>query len=62
MSTMIQKIYPDSIAEELELELGDILLTINKNDVKDIIDYKFLMAEEFIEIEVEKLNGDVWDL
>ena len=61
MNTKIQTIYPGSIAEELELEPGDILLTINKNNVKDIIDYKFLMAEEFIEIEVKKPNGDVWD-
>lgn len=62
MNTIISKVYPDSIAEEMEIEPGDKLLSINGTEVKDIIDYKYLMAEEYIEIEIEKKDGEVWTL
>ncbi|MDP4091202.1 MAG: DUF512 domain-containing protein [Bacillota bacterium] len=60
MSTKISRIRPGSIAEELELEEGDVVLNINGNEVKDIIDYKFLMADEYVEIDIEKPDGEVW--
>jgi putative radical SAM enzyme (TIGR03279 family) len=62
MNTRISKVYPDSIAEEMEIEPGDKLLSINGTEVKDIIDYKYLMADEYIEIEIEKKDGEVWTL
>jgi Fe-S oxidoreductase, related to NifB/MoaA family len=60
MSAKISKILPGSIAEELELEVGDALLTINGSEVKDIIDYKFLAADEYIEMDIQKPNGEIW--
>lgn len=60
MSAKINNIHPGGIAEELELEVGDVILTINGNEIKDIIDYRFLMAEEYIEVEVQKADGEVW--
>ncbi|WP_163194056.1 DUF512 domain-containing protein [Clostridium thermarum] len=60
MSAKISNIHPGGIAEELELEVGDVILSINGNEIKDIIDYRFLMAEEYIELEVQKLNGEIW--
>ena len=57
---VIQKVYKDSIAEELNIEPGDILLSINGNKVKDIIDYKFYISDEYVEVEIEKQNGEVW--
>lgn len=51
-----------SIAEEMEIEVGDLLLSINGKAVKDIIDYKFLICDEYVEIEIEKKNGEVWEL
>jgi putative radical SAM enzyme (TIGR03279 family) len=62
MNTRIARIYPQSIAEELQIEIGDRLLSINGTAIKDIIDYKFLMADEYIEIELEKEDGEVWSL
>ena len=35
----IQAVEPGSIAEELELEAGDFLLSINGNEIEDIFDY-----------------------
>ncbi|ERI92839.1 putative FeS-containing Cyanobacterial-specific oxidoreductase [Clostridiales bacterium oral taxon 876 str. F0540] len=62
MKNTIVKVKPNSIAEELEIEIGDKLISINDTEVKDIIDYKFLMADEYVEIEVEKKNGELWCL
>lgn len=62
MKNTIVKVKPDSIAEELEIGVGDKLISINDVEVKDIIDYKFLMAEEFIVVQIEKPDGELWDL
>jgi len=57
---IIQKVKKGSIAEELNIEPGDTLLTINGNKVKDIIDYKYLITDDYVEVEIEKKNGEVW--
>ncbi len=51
-----------SIAEELEIEIGDRLLTINGKDVNDIIDYMFLLTDEYVEVEIEKASKEIWVL
>ena len=56
----IKSVDKGSIAEELEIEVGDILLTINEQPVVDIIDYMFLTNDEVIEIEIQKPDGEVW--
>ncbi|GAB6109313.1 DUF512 domain-containing protein [Fusibacter bizertensis] len=58
----IKSIDKNSLAEELELEAGDILLSINGQPIVDIIDYMFLINDEYIEIEIEKQNGEIWEL
>ncbi|MBU3181636.1 DUF512 domain-containing protein [Clostridium psychrophilum] len=62
MKNQIAKILPGSIAEEVDLEVGDRLISINGNEVIDIIDYKFLITDELINIEIEKVNGEVWEI
>lgn len=62
MKNQIAKILPGSIAEENELEVGDRLISINGNAVVDIIDYKFLITDELIQINIEKADGRVWDI
>lgn len=56
----IKSVDKGSIAEELEIEVGDILLTINEQPVVDIIDYMFLTNDEVIEIEIQKPDGEIW--
>lgn len=53
-----------SIAEELEIQVGDILLSINGKEIKDVFDYRYYMQDEFLEIEIEKSskNGEIWVL
>ncbi|MCA9743176.1 MAG: DUF512 domain-containing protein [Deferribacteres bacterium] len=50
----IQSIDKNSIAEELGLQAGDILRSINGHKVQDVIDYRFLISEEFVDLEVER--------
>ncbi|ARC84652.1 PDZ domain family protein [Clostridium argentinense CDC 2741] len=62
MKNLVSKVLPNSIAEEVEIESGDKLVSINGNNVKDIIDYKFLITDEYLELEVEKPNGEIWEI
>lgn len=48
----ISKIIPDSIASEIGFEIGDRLVSINGNQPRDLIDYQFLCADEYLELEV----------
>lgn len=59
---IIEKISKGSIAAELEIEPGDILVSINGNKVKDIIDYKYLVSDEYVVVEIEKQGGEIWEL
>lgn len=51
-----------SIAEELELEPGDVLVSVNGQPVKDVFDYHYLINEEYLEILVRKPSGEEWEL
>ena len=53
----ILKIYPGSLAEELELVPGDKILEINGTRLRDIIDVSFAFADEEIEMLVEHEDG-----
>ena len=59
---LIKSIIKGSIAEEMEIEPGDYLLSINGEEIKDILDYKFQIFDEFITIVIEKANGEEWEL
>ena len=43
-----------SIAEELELEEGDELLSIDGEKPQDMIDYNYLCKNELIVVEIKK--------
>ena len=58
----IAKVLPGSIAEELELEPGDFLLSVNNETVEDIFDYHYLINEEYLEIVIRKPDGEEWEL
>lgn len=44
----------NSIAYELGIRKNDILLSVNKEEVKDVLDYKFLTTDENLSIEIQK--------
>lgn len=57
---VIKNILPGSIAEEMEIEAGDVLLAINDTEIEDIFDYQFLVQDEYIEVLVQKPDGEEW--
>ena len=57
---IITEVADDSIARELGIEPGDVLLAVNDTPVEDIFDYHYLMNEEYVEILIEKPNGEEW--
>lgn len=59
---IISRVLPGSIAQELELEPGDILAAINDTPVEDVFDYRYLMNDEFVTLLIEKADGELWEL
>ncbi len=57
---VIKEVLPDSIAEEMEIEPGDVLLEINEQKIKDVFDYRFLIKDEYIEVLIRKSDGEEW--
>ena len=57
---LIQTVYPGSIAEELEIEPGDVLLKINGQKIEDVFDYRYLMKDEYVEVLIRKPSGEEW--
>ena len=53
----ISKVIPDSLAAELGFEPGDAIASINGVSPRDLIDYQFLCADEFLELEVIDAQG-----
>ena len=62
MPAIISGVINGSIAEELEIESGDILLSIDNTKPKDMIDYKYLTKSEFFTIEIQKCNGEIEEI
>jgi len=58
----IMEVAPGSIAEELEIEVGDILLTIDGEELEDIFDYNFMTDNESFVIVIKKANGEEWEI
>ena len=50
------------IAEEMRVAPGDTLLSINGAAVKDVLDYRFMVWEEELLLEIAKPSGEIWEL
>ena len=59
---LIKSVDPGSIAEELELEPGDVLLTIDGEEIEDIFDYDYMTDSESFVMTIQKKNGEEWEL
>ncbi len=58
----VSKVLEGSIAWELEIEVGDVLISIDNHPIEDIFDYQFLTEEEELTLLIEKPNGEEWEL
>ena len=43
---IIKDVLPGSIADELGIEAGDKLISINNNEIEDVLDYNFYFIDE----------------
>ena len=59
---LIKSVQPGSIAEELEIEAGDKLISINDSEIEDVFDYHFFVNDEYLTLVIEKANGEEWEL
>ena len=57
---VIKEVYPGSIAEEMEIEPGDVLLSINNEEIGDVFDYRYLIKDEYVEALIRKPDGEEW--
>ena len=62
MPALVSDIIEGSIAEELEITKGDVILSIDGEYMQDMIDYNFLCKNELITIEVQKQNGEIEEI
>lgn len=57
----ITTIGKDSIAKELGIGPGDVLVSVCGREVEDIFDYQYLIHEEEITILIRKPDGEEWE-
>lgn len=57
--TTIEYVEPGSVADEAGLVKGDKLLKINGHEIHDILEYRYLVSEYEITLEVEKKDGTI---
>ncbi len=62
MEHVIRAVVPGSIAQELEIEPGDVLLSVNGQTPEDVFDYRYLMNEEEVLVLIRKPDGEEWEL
>mgnify|MGYP001778031631 FL=1 len=58
----VEAVLPGSIAEEMGIEPGDKLLSIDGHAIEDIFDYQFYAEDEEIVLLIEKPDGEQWEL
>lgn len=59
MSAIVNKVIEGSIAQELEIEPGDEIVSIDDNKMLDMIDYNFYCKSDFLTLEVKKASGEI---
>lgn len=57
---VVREVFPGSIAQEMGIVAGDVLLSINNHEIEDVFDYRYLMKDEYVEALVRKADGEEW--
>lgn len=59
---LIKDVKADSIAYELNIEPGDVLLEIDGEVPEDIFDYHYMVNSDYLVMVIRKQNGEEWEL
>lgn len=62
MVALVSEVLKGSIAEDLEIQTGDELVSIDGVKLRDMIDYKFMTATEELTLEIKKQNGEIEEI
>ena len=62
MPAIVNSVIDGSIAQELELQKCDEILSIDGVKMLDMIDYNFYMKSELITVEIKKINGEIEEI
>lgn len=62
MPAIVNSVLEGSIAQELEIQKGDEILSIDGVKMLDMIDYNFYMKSELINVEIKKTNGEIEEI
>ena len=60
----VDRVEDGSIAQEVGIEPGDRLLSIDRREVEDALDYRFLssLVDRELTLKVAKKSGELWDI
>lgn len=62
MPAIVDSVLKNSIAEDLELQKGDEILSIDGYKMQDMIDYNFCVKSELIVLEIKRTNGEIEEI
>ena len=59
MPAKVSEVLKGSIAEELEIQAGDEIVSIDDTQMLDMIDYNFMCKADFLTLEIKKADGEI---
>ncbi|MGI5901022.1 MAG: DUF512 domain-containing protein [Desulfitobacteriia bacterium] len=59
---VVSRVLEGGIAEEMEIEIGDIICKVDGQQVNDILDLQYYTAEREFVLTIKKNTGEIWDL
>ena len=57
MPALVSNVIENSIAEDLNIQTGDIIISVDGIEMQDMIDYQFLCKSELIKLLIKRQNG-----
>jgi len=58
----VLKVDNNSIASEVNITSGDLILSINNQSIIDIFDYKYYIMNEYLTLKIQKPNKEIWEI
>ena len=56
----IEKVNPETLAANCGIKDNDILVKINNKEINDVLDYRFYLTEEHIDLEILPIRLKLW--